>query len=299
VTDEAPKPAAPYPFPHVRVAFLVLVADAILFIATPPNPIRSIFSVAALLATGYCALDLFVGTQSQFRLPEILAYSVGLGILATGGSALVMWAFGIPFTEATVLFLGLPIGLLAMLGTPPMPRRGVMRTLAALDDLPGYSRGERTATRILVVAAMVSLAVLVSVAFVEVPSTVSPGLAITGTDGTPDSLPLAWEAGEPRSLLVTVFGGREAASLSVRIRLAPANATGSEMYHAVAWAGWNEALRVDALGEAAGPVSVAPRGKVTQRLGLVLEAAGEFEVRFELVGSGATLARATLPVTVQ
>jgi len=126
---KAPAPIRENPvFRHVRLAFLVLLIDAALFVLTPPNPARSFFGVAALLATGYCALDLLVGTNDRLRLPEIAAFSVGLGILVTGAAALVMWGFGVPLTEGTILLFGLPIAR-------QVARPGVVRALVALGLL--------------------------------------------------------------------------------------------------------------------------------------------------------------------
>jgi len=286
-------------FRHVRLAFLVLLIDAALFVLTPPNPARSFFGVAALLATGYCALDLLVGTNDRLRLPEIAAFSVGLGILVTGAAALVMWGFGVPLTEGTILLFGLPIALLAMLGTPPAPRRRVVEAVAALDDLPGYTAREKLAGRALLVAVFVALAVVVGMAFVEVPDTLSPGLALTGPNGTPESLPQVFPLGSMRNVTVSVFGGAAAGQYELRIRLVPATATGGEVYHSVPWTGWSQPLLMDSLAEATITVVTTAGGTVENRLEVVLLSVGEYDLRFEVRAGPSTIVTARLPVTVR
>jgi uncharacterized membrane protein len=287
-----PTPAPAPPFRHIRIAFAVLVVDAALVALTDPNVVRSAFSAAALVATGYCALDLFVGKASRLRFSEVLAFSVGLGILAVGASALILWAFGVPLTEATILLLGLPLGLLAMLGTPPVPRRRALQVLASLDDLPGYSRAEKTAARVLFAGIVAALVLLVGMALVEVPGDLSPGLAILGPDGTANTLPTDFAVNYSRIVVVTVLGGEKAANYALRVRLVPANATGGEPFHEVLW----DPLQLDAFAQARTNVSVGARTTRQVPIPVTIASAGDFALLFELLDPMTPLLSVRLPV---
>ena len=296
ILDGKPRPPTT-PFPFVGLAFASLIAYTILLTAVPPNPYRSAVAIVALFATGYCTLALIVGTSFRLSAPEVLAFSVGLTILVTSISALAVSIIGIPITDLAIVILGLPIGFAAWylrrshLGAGTALRASIRRVF----DFSDYSGAERLVIGVLLGAIAISLALLISLSGVLYPDRLSPGLAIAGPDGSVGTLPTSFVRGVAQDVAVSALGGSTSGSYEVRVRLIPSNATGNATFHA---ATPGPPIRMDAYAEYVVPITLEAQGTWNQTLSISIESLGNFDLRFELVDSLASVvATARLPVT--
>src|SRR6266540_3302664 len=274
ILDGKPRPPTT-PFPFVGLAFASLIAYTILLTAVPPNPYRSAVAIVALFATGYCTLALIVGTSFRLSAPEVLAFSVDLAIV----------------------IVGLPIGFAAWylrrshLGAGTALRASIRRVF----DFSDYSGAERLVIGVLLGAIAISLALLISLSGVLYPDRLSPGLAIAGPDGSVGTLPTSFVRGVAQDVAVSALGGSTSGSYEVRVRLIPSNATGNATFHA---ATPGPPIRMDAYAEYVVPITLEAQGTWNQTLSISIESLGNFDLRFELVDSLASVvATARLPVT--
>lgn len=285
-------------FPFVGVALIVLIAHAILVATIPPNPYRSAVAIAALFATGYCALALIAGQFVRLSAAEILAFSVGLTILITALSALVVSISHIPITDFAITVIGLPIAAAAWLLRRPYRSswKVFRRGLRTVFDFSDYSRSEKAIAGVLLAAIAVALTAFILLSTVMYPDTSSPGLALVGPDGTPGSLPDSFNRSQPKAITVTVLGGQTSAAYELRIRLIPSNATGNEAFHPVP-AG--PPLHLDPFAEFGANFTLAAGKTWTQEFSVVIDAPGSYELRFELLdATSAVVAFNHLFVTV-
>ena len=291
-------------FPFLGIAVVILGLYAILAVVLPPNPLRSTVAIAAYFAMGYCGLGLVAGGKLRLSAAEILALSVGLTILITSLSALTVSIIGIPITEFAVIIIGLPIGVVTFL----LRRQRSRPWAAVLDfgrrffDFSDYSTAERGVAAALFAAIICSVVVLLSLSGVLYPDTLSPAIAISGPDGTANSLPTSLLPGQPENFTVSVMAGSTAASYVVRIRLVPLNATGNESFHL---ASQISPLHLDPFAEYREPITLGPGANWTKRLEIVIDAAicatglPCYAVRFELVDASLTVPAGTrLPIIV-
>lgn len=302
VPEEKPSSAGAS-FPYVRLAVGVLVLHAVLAVLYPMTALRSGVAIASFFAIGYCTLSLIAGPHVPMTSAEILAFTIGLTILITSLSALAVSLVGIPITEFAVVTVGMPIGFLALLVQRPAgrPRKAFADFVRGYIDFSDYSKVEKGIAAALLVAITAALIVFISLAAVHYPDRSSMGVAITGADGKADSLPGSFLRGQPQTILVYVLGNSTPAwpsdgpgSFVVRIRLVPVNATGTEPFHSVPAA---SPLRMDAFGQHNESITVQAQATWTMSFSIVIDAVGEFTLRFDLVGATGTVVVGThLPV---
>ena len=278
------------PFPYVGLATAVLLLHAILVAVVPPNPYRAVFGLAALFSVGYCTLALIVGTTIRLSAAEILAFSTGLTIFITSLSALGVSILGIPITVFAVVIVGLPIALLASLVLRPRgnPVTAFTNFTRALLDFSDYSAVEKGAVAVLFAGIVAALVIFVSLAAVRYPGELSPGLSIVAPDGTNGTanLPTQFVQGQPQDIVVSALAGSTAGAFTVRIRLAPSNATGNEAFHTVVQV---TPLRMDAFAEYSVSIVLGPGETWSQRFSISIEQAGDFELSFVLLDATSTI----------
>lgn len=295
--EESPAPEGTR-FPFLGIAVGVLGLYAILAVLFPPNPFRSAVAIAAFFAMGYCTLALIAGEKLRLPTAEILAFTVGLTILITSLSALAVSIIGIPITEFAVIIVGLPIGVVTWLLRRQQGRlwTAIVGFGRRMFDLSDYSTAEKAIAAVLLAAIIGSVVFLLSLSGVLYPDQLSPAIAITGPDGTPNSLPNSFVVGQPENVTVTVLAGSNAASYVVRIRLIPMNATGNESFHP---ASQFVPLRLDPFAEYREPITLGPGTSWTKQFSIAIDVSGSFNLRFELVDVSLTVLAATkLPVLV-
>ena len=261
----------------------------------PPTLYRSAVATAAAFALGYCVLALIAGRHVRLTAAEILAFSVGLAILMTALSALAISRVGIPITEYAVVTIGLPIGILTWLLRRPRvrPWTAAARFGRRYFGFSDYSKGEKAIAASLLMAVLVALAVLVSLALVGYPDSPSPAIAITGPDGTPGTLPTVFLVGQPQVVNVTVLGEILG---SVRVRLVPENATGNEPFHN---ATQTSPLELDPFAQYRENITVSAGGSFSRSFSIVILDSGEFNLRFELLDqAGKSVGANRLAITV-
>ena len=281
----------PDPFRFVRLALLVIVIHTLLVLATPPNPIQGAFAIGVLLAAGYCALSLVLRQSVSLSHPELLALVAGFSILTVTGAALLVSTLGIPFDLLIIDSVGLPVGVLASLEVPwhGPTLRGTAAFLSGLMDLRDYSRTERATARTLVAAIFVmTIVVLVTVYGTTYPDSLSAGIAITGADGTPLSLPTRFTVDEPQEINVTAFGGSTTENVTVAVQLIPTNATGNGTVHPILW---DTLIQLDPYGEARTAVTLEARGTWNERVTISVTTPGNFWLRFLLIESASAAPR--------
>lgn len=286
------------PYPFVGISLVILVLHAVLVATLPPNPYRSAVTIAALFATGYCALALIVGRTFRLSSAEILAYTVGLAILITSLSAIAVSIIGIPITDFAITVIGLPIALAAwfLRGPHAGSWASVARGLRHVFDFSEYSGIEKVLAGGLLAAIVATLVAFLLLSTVLYPDRLSPGLAIVGPDGTPGSLPSSFGHAVPQSLSVSALGGSVGGTYEIRIRLIPGNATGNESFHAVPP---GLPLQFDAFAEWATNITLVAGGTRTLPLSLTVDAPGSFDLRFDLIDSAsAVVASSRLPIVV-
>src|SRR5437016_10915061 len=252
VPSERP-PAAGATFPYIGLAVAVLALYAILAVTMPLNPYRAAVALVAFFAMRYCTLGLAAGGRIPMSVAEILTFTVGLTLLITALSALVVSIVGIPITEFAVVIVGLPLAVIAFLLRRPAtnPWMAFVDFVRRLFDFSDYTKGEKGVVAALYVAVVGAVVFLVSLANVHYPDAPSVGLALTGPDGTANSLNRSFVLGQPKSITVTVMGNDTASLYELRIRLVPLNATGTEPFHTVST---TSPLRMDAFGEFFEPI---------------------------------------------
>ncbi len=283
----------PEPFRFTPVALLAVVIHTVLVLATPPNPVQGAFAVAAVLATGYCALSLVLGRSLPLSLPELLALVVGFSVLTISVAAVLVSTLGIRFENLIIDSVGLPIAALAVFQTPRgRPRiRGWPAWLSGLLDLRDYSRTEKATAVVLGGAVLVvTVLILATVYGTHYPEPLSPGLAIVGPDGTPFSLPTAFVVGAPRDVRVTALGGEVTENVTVAIQLIPVNATGNGTFHPILW---DVVIQLDPYGEARNPLTLEARGNWTETVSIAISTPGSYWLRFSLIRAGASIAAQT------
>lgn len=280
-------------FPFLGLAMAVLAFYAIIAVLVPPSPLRAAFAVAAFFAMGYSALALVAGDYLRLSAAEVFAFTVGLTILITSLSALAVSIIGIPITEFAVIIVGLPIGVITWIVRGPRmhPFHAARDFLRHFFDFSDYNRSEKGIAAALFAAVMATLVVLLAFSFLEYPENFSVGIAITGSDGKPGSLPRSFIRGEPQTIIVTVLANATAGSYLVRIRLIPENATGGDdpspcdsggTFHCIPP---SSPLMFDSFAEYREPITLAARGTWTKSFSIALDAAGAFVVRFEVLDS--------------
>jgi hypothetical protein len=319
IPDEEPSPTAGTTFPFVPLAVGVLVLHAILAVTYPLSVLRSVLAIGAFFGMGYCVLALIVGGRVRMSAAEILAFTVGLTILVTSLSALAVSIIGIPITEFAIVILGLPIGFLTLLirRAPAYPWRVSVDFLRRYLDFSDYSLTEKRIAALLFAGILGALVAWVGLSAVQYPSPrLSMGIGITGVDGRTDSVPTLFVRGTAQTIVVSVLGNVTPAwpangvgSFSLRVRRAPANATGTEPFHSVpaasplpldAFAQYNETIMVEPNGQwmksfsISVPPSVTPCPKPptgpTQPC---------YVFRFELLGlAGNGILRSLAPIVV-
>jgi uncharacterized membrane protein len=295
IPTQKPRPSGAR-FPFIGVAVAVLGLYAILAVAVPPTLYRSVVAIAAFFAMGYCALALIAGDRLPMSSIEILAFTVGLTILITSLSALAVSIVGIPITEFAVVIIGLPLAVIAFLMRRPSghPWRALVAFSKGLFDFSDYSTGEKGVVAALFIAVVGALVFLMSTAALQYPVEHSVALAITGPGGDTTLLNGSFAVGVARNITVTVLGYDTPASYTLRIRLVPVNATGSEPFHPIAG---GSPLRFDAFGQYTDTVAVAREGTWERTYSIAVEQVGSFFLRFALLDSGgATIREAYLPV---
>ncbi len=285
-------------FPFVGVGLFVLILQTVLVAMLPPNPYRSAVTIAALFATGYCALALVVGRSVRMSAAEILAFSAGLTILITALSAVAVSVIGIPITDLAITIIGLPIAAAAWIlhGPHAGPWKAFRRGLHGLFDFSDYSRSEKIVAGALLTGIAIALAAFILLSGLLTPDQLTPGLAIVGPDGTPGSLPTTFTLGQPEPIVLSALGGSRGGTFEVRIRLVPVNATGNETFHAVSL---GPPLQMDPFAEYATNITLARGEEWTQPLSVSIQATGSFDLRFDLIdATSAVVASNILPVVV-
>jgi uncharacterized membrane protein len=288
------------PFPFLGFAVAVLALYAILAVLLPTgNVVRSAVAITAFFAMGYCVLALVAGGYLRLSAAEVLAFTVGLTILITSLSALAVSIVGIPITEFAVIIVGLPIGVITWLVRRPrtQPLLALVGFGRRFFDFSDYSLPEKVLAGVLLGAIAVALAVFISLSSLSYPDIPSVGLAITGPDGTPDSLPRSLAVGQVQTIIVSALGDSVSNSLDVRIRLIPANATGNVSFHP---ANGTSPLHFDPLAEYRESITLGAGETWTKSYSLVVDVAGTFVLRFELVDATGAVPAASLlhlPVT--
>ena len=286
-------------FPYIGLAVAVLALYAIVAVTIPPNLYRSAIALAAFFAMGYCALALIAGGRLALSPAEILAFTVGLTILITSLSALLVSIVGIPITEFAVVIVGLPIGVIAFLMR--RPAAGPLEALVAfggrLFNFTDYSTGEKGVAIALFLAIIGALGVFIALAGVGYPDPHTVALGIDGpygSGGTLDPLPYTFVRGTAHVIVVTVLGNETPGSFGVRIRLVPLNATGTESFHSVPT---TFPLAMDAFAEHRDSITVAAEGRWTNSYSIAIDPVGNFTLRFDVIdSSNQAIAGAHLPI---
>jgi len=283
-------------FPFLGLAVAVLALHSIFAVVLPPSPIRSAVAIVAFFAMGYSLLTLIAGGRLRLNAAEVLAYTVGLTILLTSLSALTVSLIGIPITEFAVVIIGLPLSVVTWLTRRPRlhPRTALAGFGRRYFDFSEYSPGEKWIATALFAAIIGAVVFLLFLSVIEFPDRPSPGLAITGPDGTPQTLPTTFVIGQPKDIIVTGMGGPAPGSFVVQIRLIPANATGSESFHNATQL---SPLLLDPFAEYREPITLAAGGTWAKRFSIALTEAGVFDLYFDLIdGVGTVVASNHIPV---
>lgn len=291
-------PATGSQFPFVGLGLPILMLYAVVVIFLPPGPYRTAVATAALFATGYCALAVVVGRSFALSSSEVLAFTVGLTILIAALSGLAVSLLGIPITEYSILIVGLPTAFVAWYSrrSHGSSRRSILAPLRRQFEFPGYSRLEKGVIGALLAAIAVALVVFISLSGVFYPDRLSPGLALTGLDGTAASLPTSFVQGVAQGVVVSALGGSSGGTFEIRIGLIPTNATGNETFHAVSC---GPPVQLDPFAECVLPITLGAGETWTQEILISIAATGSYRVQFELLdASFTTLAKNLLPVTV-
>lgn len=291
------RPKGSSEFPFLDVTVIVLAAYAILAVMFPDNPLRPIVALAAFFSMGYATLALVVGGSIRLTAAEVLAFTVGLTVLITAVSALGVSIIGIPITQFAVIIIGLPVGVLSWLFRRPRIRSSAALAAFARNyfDLSDYSRAEKGIAAVLFIAILLVLAGYVALSTIHYPSPLSPAIALTGTDGSPDSLNSTVVVGASHTVRVTVLGGEAGGSFNLVIRLVPRNATGSETFTQTTQ---KSPLRLISFVFYEEPISIGPAGEWSESYTIIIDAPGVYWLRFELEDSlSAVVTESHFPVT--
>jgi hypothetical protein len=305
VPDAKPAPEGAT-FPFVRIAVGVLVLNAILTVSYPKNLVASAVGIAASFAFGYCVLALIAGGRLDLSAAEVLAFTVGLTIFMTSLSAIAVSVAGIPITPLAVVIVGLPVGMVAMLvrRSSEPARNAALGLVRRLFDFSDYSKTEKGIAGVLLGAIAAGLVVFLLLSAVHYPDRSSMGVSITGADGKADSIPASFPAGQPQTIIVSVVANSTPGwpatgpgSFVVRIRLVPANATGTEPFHSVPAA---TPVVFDAFGQANESFLVAPGETWTKSISFVVSSAGSYSLRLDLVRAADIVVAGTrVPIDVR
>jgi len=250
---------------------------------------------------GYCALAVIARGHVRLTSAEVLGFTVGLGVLVTGVSALAISIVGIGITQFVVVFIGLPLGIVSYLLRRPEEAAG--RSLGVFlrtwFDFSDYSRGERAVATALLVLIAVAAAAFVGLYAVQYPDQTSMALAITGPNGSPN-VTRDFSRGVMQAVEVYVLANATPGSspFTVRVRLVPWNATGNESFHAVS--ATNRSFHLDAFAEyRESNIVVAPQGSQRLPYAIAVDSIGSFRLRFDLLNSqDRTLATNYLSIVV-
>lgn len=285
-------------FPFTGLGVFFLLVQAVLSVVLPPNPVRSLATVAALFATGYCTLALIAGKDVRLSAGEVLAFTVGLTILVTSLSAVLVSVIRIPITDNVITILGLPIALAAwyLRRSGESPGRSLIRGLRTFFDFSDYTPREKVVAGALFASILVVLVAFLLLSATLSPDVTSPGLAVVGPDGTPGTLPTAFGNGTAQTVDLTVLGGTSGGRFSLRVRLIPQNATGNETFHAIAM---GNPLRLDPFAESTANLTVGAQATWSDTMSLVVVTSGRYDLRFDLIdATAAVVASNVLPVVV-
>lgn len=284
-------------FPFLGVVMIVLASYAIFTVALPENPARPIVALAAFFSMGYATLALIAGKSIPLSTAEILAFTTGFTILVTAVSALGVSIIGIPITQFAVIIIGLPIAVLTWLLRRPRTKvpDAVVAFFRSYFDFSDYSRAEKGIAAILFALVLIVLAAYVSLSAVYYPDPLSPAIALTGPDGTLDTVNFTVAVGEPRMVNVTVLGAETVGSFDLVIRLVPRNATGSETFTRTTQA---SPLHLGPFVFYQESLTVGSGGRWSKSYSIVMDEQGLFWLRFELVDSTTIVTRSHLPATV-
>ncbi len=296
--SSAKPPTTGTAFPFTGLAVFLLLLETVLSVTVPPNPYRFVVTVAALFATGYCALALIAGKSVRLSGGEVLAFTVGLAIVITSLSAVLVSIIGIAITDNAITVLGLPIALAAWyLGRGHAAAgRSLSRGLRTFFDFSDYTTAEKVIAGGLMAAILVSLVAFILLSATLSPDVVSPGLAIVGPDGTPGSLPTSFGNGTTQTVDLSVLGGLTGSSFQLRIRLVAQNATGNESFHAIPP---GDPLRLDPFAQSTTNLTVGAQGTWSATFSLVVVTPGRYNLRFDLIdATSAVVASNVLPVVV-
>jgi hypothetical protein len=273
-------------FPLVGPAVAVLALHGILSAVDVPGPLRSWTAIAASFATGYCALSVVAGEHVRMTSAETLAFTTGLTILLISLSGLAVSIVGIPITQFVVVFVGLPLGVIAFVTRrPAFPRMVFVDFARRWFDLSDYSKAERGIAAVLLVGIAVALGVFISLASVLYPDTSSMAIAITGPNGSED-VPESFVRNVSQTIVVHVLANATpgSESFTVGIRLLPEGATGSEPVHAPLG---TDPLRLDAFAQHNDTsVVVSPSGTWMKSYSIALDFLGPCTLRFQLLTAG-------------
>lgn len=271
-------------FPLIGVAVAVLALNGLLSALGLRGPVPAWIAIAAAFATGYCALSVIAGDHVRLSTAEVLAFTTGLTILLTALSALAVSVVGIPITQFVVVFVGLPLGVVAYITRrPTVPRGYVIGFLRKWFDFSDYTRAERGIAAILLVSVAIALAVFISLAGLLYRDTSSMAIAVTGPNGGPIPSDFVRNVTQRVEVYVLANATPGADPFTIRIRLLPPGATGTEPFHPPL--GTNP-LRLDAFAEHRETnVSVPPGGTQRVPFDIALDIAGACTLRFELLSA--------------
>src|SRR5207247_6990206 len=151
---------------------------------------------------------------------------------------------------------------------------------------------------------LLTLSAVAAAAFVgrytiQNPDQTSLPLALTGPGGNPN-VPRDFSRGVAQAIEVYVLANATPASgpFTVRVRLVPWNATGSESFHAVS--ATNRSFHLDAFAEyRESNIVVGPKGSQRLPYAIAVDSTGSFRSRFDLLDSqDRTLATGYLAIVV-
>jgi hypothetical protein len=280
-----PRREAGASFPLVGPAVAVLALHGVLSAVDVPGPFRSWVAIAAAFATGYCALSVVAGEHIRMSSAEILAFTTGFTILLISLSALAVSVVGIPITQFVVVFVGLPLGVIAFVTRRPAAvRRNVFFDFVRRwFDFSDYSKSERGIAVVLLVAIAVALGVFIGLAGVQFRDTSSMAIAITGENGRP-GVPQNFTRNVSQTIEVYVMANATpgSESFTVRIQLLPEGANGSEQPPHPPLG--TDPLWLDAFAQHNDTsVIVSPRGTWMKSYSIALDFLGRCTLRFQLL----------------
>ncbi len=266
----------------------MIFANTIVAATFPALSEASFLGVAAIFATGYCALAIIAGGSLRLTLAESLALSVGLAVLIVGVVALVLSVAQIPITDIAVDIPGVPLGFFAVFQAAATRRirSSFGYHLRQILDFSDYRPAERIVMATLFVVVLIVLGIFISLTMVSLPSTQSPALAIVGPDGTPASLPTSCSRGVVKFFNVTVMGGTSGGTFVLRIRLTGQNVTQQAFQSApFTVLPWDMPLPLSPFTESRTGVMVSLDGSWNDTVSFVIITQGSYYLWIDLLSS--------------